>query len=97
MIQSFADQGTEDIYNGKNTPKARRTLPRELWTIAHRKLDYLRRAQNLMDLALPPSNRLEVLKGDRKGQHSIRINDRYRVCFTWTDAGPANLEIVDYH
>ena len=57
----------------------------------------LNNARSLNDLRVPPANRLEALKRDRKGQHAIRINDQWRICFTWTDAGPANLEIVDYH
>ena len=65
--------------------------------MAQRKLDQLNQAEILKDLRAPPANRLEALKGDRKGQHSIRINDQYRVCFRWTDAGPKDVEIVDYH
>ena len=65
--------------------------------MAQRKLDQLNQAEILKDLRAPPANRLEALKGDRKGQHSIRINDQYRVCFRWTDAGPEDVEIVDYH
>jgi len=62
-----------------------------------RKLAMLNRAASLMDLKIPPNNKLEALKGDRKGQHSIRVNDQWRVCFVWTEAGPANVEIVDCH
>ena len=62
-----------------------------------RKLDMLDNARDLRDLAAVPANRLEALVGDRRGQHSIRINDQWRICFTWTDRGPANVEIVDYH
>jgi len=65
--------------------------------VATRKLEMLDRAHELRDLASPPQNRLEALKGNRKGQHSIRINDQWRICFRWTMAGPANVEIVDYH
>jgi proteic killer suppression protein len=68
-----------------------------LWDIARRKLDQLNAAVGLSDLRFPPSNHLEALKGDRKGQHSIRINQQYRLCFEWTDSGPAGVEIVDYH
>lgn len=96
-ISSFKGRGTEDLYDGRNTPKARRTLPRELWTVAGRKLDMIQAADALRDLETPPNNRLEALKGDRKGQYSIRINDQYRICFTWTDGGAADVEIVDYH
>jgi proteic killer suppression protein len=65
--------------------------------VAFRKLDQLDSATELVDLAVPRGNRLEALKGDRKGQHSIRINERYRICFRWTEAGPDSVEIVDYH
>jgi len=66
-------------------------------TIAMRKLAMLNQAGRLDDLRVPPGNRLEALKGDRAGQHSIRVNDQFRVCFRWTDAGPEDVEIVDYH
>ena len=78
---SFNDQGTEDIYNGENTKKAKNSLPRDLWKIAYRKLDMLETAASINDLRLPSSNHLESLSGDRKGQHSIRINKKYRICF----------------
>lgn len=65
--------------------------------IAARKLEQIDSVLELSELRVPPGNRLEILKGDRKGQHSIRINDQYRVCFVWTDTGPAEVEIVDYH
>ena len=97
MIESFADKGTEDIFNGVNSNDARRSLPREMWKIAFRKLDQLDSATQLDDLRIPPGNRLELLKGDRKGQHSVRINDQFRICFEWTSAGPSSVEIVDYH
>jgi proteic killer suppression protein len=97
MIESFADQATEDIFDGVNSRAARQRLPRELWRIAFRKLDQLDSAVSLDDLKVPPGNRLELLHGDRKGQHSIRINDQYRVCFVWTDSGAVNVEVVDYH
>ena len=66
-------------------------------SVAMRKLAILNQAGRLGDLRVPPGNRLEALKGDRAGQHSIRVNDRFRVCFRWTDAGPEDVEIVDYH
>ena len=97
MIREFADSGTEDIFNGKNTRDARRTCPRSLWRLATRKLDQLDSVGNLDDLRVSPGNRLESLKGDRKGHFSIRINQQYRICFSWKDAGPADVEIVDYH
>jgi proteic killer suppression protein len=68
-----------------------------LWRKASRKLDAIDSAGVLEDLLIPPGNRLEALKGDRRGQHSIRINNQYRVCFRWTDAGPEDVEVVDYH
>lgn len=97
MIVSFGDQGTEDVYDGDDTRAARRTCPVELRRVARRKLDQLNRAERLEDLAAPPGNRLEALGRDRNGQHSIRINDQYRICFRWTPQGPADVEIVDYH
>jgi proteic killer suppression protein len=97
MITSFADQGTEDVYNGVESPRARRTCPVEVWPVARRKLDQLNAALTLDDLRAPPANRLEPLRGDRRGQHSIRINAKYRICFVWSPAGPSDVEIVDYH
>ena len=97
MIRSFADQGTQDIFDGRESKAARRTCPVAIWPTAKRKLDQLNQAAELSDLRVPPGNRLEGLKGDRKGQHSIRINSRFRVCFLWTSEGPEDVEIVDYH
>ena len=97
MIVAFKDNGTEDIFNGDNTQAARKTCPDPLWKIATRKLDQLDSVTTLSELRIPPGNRLETLTGDRKGQHSIRINDPYRICFIWTDSGPDQVEIVDYH
>lgn len=97
MIRSFADEGTEDVFNGRNTKAARRSCPRELWGVAGRKLEQLDSVEHVEELWIPPGNRLEALVGDRKGQFSIRINDRFRICFRWTDEGPAAVEIVDYH
>jgi proteic killer suppression protein len=97
MIRSFKDQGTEDIFNGENTPAARKTCPQSLWRIATRKLDQLDSVASLNDLRVPPGNRLEALVGDRSGQHSIRINDQYRICFLWSELEAADVEIVDYH
>ena len=96
MILSFADKATEDIFDGVNSAAARKLLPRELLRTAYRKLDQLNAAAALDDLSIPPGNRLEALKGDRVGQHSIRISDQYRICFVWTQEGPASVEIVDY-
>jgi proteic killer suppression protein len=97
VIRSFGDQATEDLFDGRNTKVARLRLPRSLWKIVARKLDALDQAEILDDLGVPPGNRLEALRGDRHGQHSIRINDQYRICFRWTDSGPVDVEVVDYH
>ena len=97
MIQSFKNTGTEDIFNGENTKGARKICPNSIWKIAARKLDQLDSVTALSELRIPPKNKLEALSGDRKGQHSIRINDQYRICFVWTDSGPDQVEIVDYH
>jgi len=97
MIQSFRTVGTEAIFNGENTPPARRTCPQSLWKVARRKLDQLDSVAMLDELRVPPGNRLEALSGDRTGEYSIRINDRHRICFIWTEVGPAAVEIVDYH
>ncbi len=97
MIKSFADKSTEDIFNGVNSTAARRLLPRDLWNVAFRKLDQIDSATTLDDLRIPTGNRLEALKADRNGQHSIRINDQYRICFEWTQNGAEQVEIVDYH
>jgi len=97
MIQSFADLATQDVFNGIPSRRGRASCPVGLWSIARRKLDQLSVAHTLEDLKAPPANRLEALKGDRKGQFSIRINEQFRVCFRWTAEGPADVEIVDYH
>ena len=97
MIQTFRDRGTEDVFYGRSTKAARKALPSSLWSRAARKLDALDSAGALDDLRVPPGNRLEALKGDRTGQHSIRINSQYRICFVWTGAGPKDVEVVDYH
>ena len=97
MIRSFKGSGTEDIFNGENTRVARQTCPESIWKIAARKLDQLDSVASLEELRIPPGNRLERLSGDRRGQHSIRVNDQYRVCFAWTELGPDQVEIVDYH
>jgi proteic killer suppression protein len=93
MIVSFASKETEKIWRGEMSRK----LPRDIQQIALRKLFMLDKAQSLHDLRIPPAIRLEALKDDRKGQHSIRVNDQWRVCFVWTKAGPDAVEIVDYH
>lgn len=93
MIRSFKNRETEAVFHGR-CPKG---LPADVFPTARRKLAMLDAAPSLNALRVPPANRLEALKGDRKGQYSIRINDRLRVCFQWTPAGPEDVEIVDYH
>lgn len=93
MIKSFASKETEKIWR----TEVSRRLPRDIQQVALRKLFMLDKAQSLDDLRIPPANRLEALKDDRKGQHSIRINSQWRICFVWTESGPSNVEIVDYH
>jgi len=91
-IKSFACADTESLFNGT---RVRRFVNIE--AVAMRKLAMLNRAAKLDDLRVPPGNRLETLKGDRAGQHSVRVNDKFRVCFRWTKEGPEDVEIVDYH
>ncbi|MEI6051774.1 MAG: type II toxin-antitoxin system RelE/ParE family toxin [Opitutaceae bacterium] len=93
MIISFRCKATEKIHQGDKSPD----LPAAIQKVALRKLQQLDIAMKLDDLRVPPGNRLEALKGDRKGQHSIRINDKYRICFLWTDRGIEDVEILDYH
>lgn len=89
--------GTEDVFNGESTRAARRACPEAIWAVARRKLDQVNNVTRLAELRIPPNNRLEALTRDRAGRHSIRINDQYRVCFRWTESGPADVEITDYH
>jgi len=93
MIIGFVSKETEKIWRAEVSRK----LPRDIQQVALRKLFMLDKAQTLNDLRIPPANRLETLKDDRKGQHSIRINDQWRICFVWTGNGPDAVEIVDYH
>jgi proteic killer suppression protein len=97
VIVTFKEEGTEDVFDGRNTKKARKACPQNLWLVARRKLDQINQAAELNDLRVPPGNRLEELRGKRRDQYSIRINDQYRVCFTWTESGAEEVEIVDYH
>ncbi|MBL8415345.1 MAG: type II toxin-antitoxin system RelE/ParE family toxin [Propionivibrio sp.] len=92
MIQSFKCKNTLALYEGKNPRKFKAFA-----SVAERKLAQLDAAQTLDFLKAPPGNHLEALKHDRKGQHSIRINDQWRICFIWNDVGPSDIEIVDYH
>ena len=91
-IRSFLYADTEALYEGRRPRRFR-----NIETVAQCKLQMLEDTEELRDLASPPGNRLEALKDNRKGQHSIRINDQWRVCFVWTATGPENVEIVDYH
>lgn len=91
MIKSFRAKETQKIWDGRFSKK----LPHDIQRIARRKLRMLNNAVTIEDLRIPPANRLEMLSGDRDGQHSIRINDPWRICFTWND-GAENVEIVDY-
>jgi proteic killer suppression protein len=98
VIRSFADRATEDLFDGVDSRRARRALPVALWPVARRKLTQLNRVRTLEELSIPPGNRLERLRGDRAGRHSIRINDQYRVCFNWGDDGHAGeVQVTDYH
>jgi proteic killer suppression protein len=97
VIGSFADKGTEDIFDGVGSREARAACPSGLWAVARRKLTQINRVGELAELAVPPGNHLERLKGDRAGQHSIRINDQYRVCFRWKAGYADDVEITDYH
>ena len=93
MIIDFKDREAEKIWNGT----ASRKLPWDIQKVARRKLRMLNNARNLQDLRIPPANRLEPLAGKRKGSHSIRINDQWRLCFVWTDGRVSRVEIIDYH
>jgi proteic killer suppression protein len=93
VIKTFKDKEAEKVFQGRFSKK----LPQEIQRIAERKLIMLHRAATLQDLKVPPANRLESLKGERAGQHSIRINQQWRICFFWQEDGVFEVEIVDYH
>jgi len=93
MIKSFRSRETEKVWNGARSKR----LPQSIQQIARRKLRMLNNARSTSDLRVPPANRLEALRGNRSGQHSIRINDQWRICFVWMDGDAVNVEIVDYH
>jgi toxin HigB-1 len=93
MIRSFRDREAESVWHGRRSRK----LPGDIQDVARRKLRMLDAAERLDDLRNPPGNRFEALRGARAGQHSIRINDQWRICFTWEDGGARDVEIVDYH
>jgi len=92
-IRGFRDNLTERIFDGSYVKQ----IGRDVQRAAHRKLKMIDFAGDLRDLRVPPGNRLEALRGDRKGQHSIRVNDQYRICFVWTATGPDRVELTDYH
>jgi len=96
MILGFQNRLTEDIFNGDDT-KAARTIPRSIWKVANRKLDMINAARDVQDLKVPPGNRLEMLKGERKGWYSIRLNDQYRIVFHWKEGNAKDVGITDYH
>lgn len=93
MIKSFRDREAEKVFAGRFS----RRLPNDIQRTAERKLIMLNRAESLNDLRVPPANRLEALRGERAGQHSIRINSQWRICFEWHEDGVYDVEIVDYH
>lgn len=97
VIVSFYDRGTEDVFDGVESKTARKACPQSLWRAARRKLDQLNRVAELAELTVPPGNRLEKLTGDRQGQYSIRINQQYRICFTWENSNALEVQITDYH
>lgn len=97
VIRSWADSGTEDLFNGMDSRRARRTCPIALWSVARRKLDQLNRVRAVEELKVPPGDRLERLRGDRAGRYSIRINDQYRICFRWEGGYADEVEVTDYH
>ena len=96
MIQSFADDTTADLFRERDTKAARR-IPKDLWSVVRRKLKMLDVAQRLSDLKSPPGNRLEGLKGDRSGRHSIRVNERFRLTFRWEGNHAYEVCCEDYH
>ena len=97
MIRTFADAATENLFNGLDSRRARRACPATLWPTVTRKLTQLNRVRELRELAIPPGNRLEALRGTRRGQHSIRINDQFRISFRWEDGYADDVEVTDYH
>ncbi len=95
MIASFADGATEDTFDGRDSRRARASCPPTLWRVPRRKLDQVNRATDGRDLAVPPGHRLERLKGDRAHRWSARINEQYRLCFSWREGYAHDLEITD--
>lgn len=97
MIKSFKGTGTEDVFDGVASKIARKCCPQSIWSVARRKLDQINRVQEVTEFQIPPGNRLELLKGNRENQYSIRINQQYRVCFIWEEGQAYELEITGYH
>lgn len=93
MIRSFKDSGTEAVWNLNYTKRMSHDLAKR----AREKMQFIEAAGSINDLRVPPGNRLEKLSGDREGQHSIRVNDQWRICFVWTDGGADDVELTDYH
>jgi proteic killer suppression protein len=96
MIVNFKDKATEDVYNGVNSKESRR-IPQKIHSVAARKLDIINAAIKTEDLRMPPGNRLEFLKGDLKNYYSIRINDQFRIIFSFEQSNAFNVQIIDYH
>ena len=97
VIRSFADAATEDLFNSVDSRRARQRCPSTLWAVVARKFTQLNRVRELRELAVPPGNRLEALKGARRNQHSIRINDQFRICFRWEEGYADDVEVTDSH
>lgn len=97
MLRSFKSADTEDIFDGVASQAARKCCPQSIWPVARRKLDQINRVRELNELKVPPGNRLELLKGNRDSQYSIRINQQYRICFRWEEGHAYATEITDYH
>ena len=93
MIRSFGSKDTERLWHRERV----RSIDPRIHRVALRKLEFIHAAADVEDLRIPPGNRLEQLKGDRNGQHSIRVNDQWRICFVWRDGGAHDVELVDYH
>jgi len=97
VLLSFADSATEDVFDGVDSRRARQAYPSVLWPAVARKLDQLNPVRDLRELTVPPGTRLEALRGNRRGQHSIRINAQYRICFRWEEGYADDVEVTDYH
>ena len=91
------DRGTEDVFDVVASRAARKCCPEAVWPVARRKLDQVNRASDVQELSVPPGNRLERLRGDRRGQHSVRIDRQFRICLRWEEGDAYEVEIADYH